>query len=198
MTGLEKILKHIDDDASAAANAVIAEANNKANEITAAARAEGEKRRAEIAEQSKLDVQACLNRAESAATLQEKKMILDAKQQIINNVILSAKDSLLKYSNEEYFNIILKMVKKYALRQPGKIVFSKTDMERLPQQFDQELQTALLGMVGASLTISDNSKDIGGGFILIYGDMEVNCSFDALFFASRESLQDKVCERLFV
>lgn len=198
MTGLEKILKHIEDDASATANAVIAEADNKAKEITAAARAEGEKRRAEIAEQSKLDVQACLSRAESAALLQEKKLILNAKQQIISNVIASAKDSLLKYPDKEYFDIIIKMVKKYALRQPGQIAFSRTDLGRLPQQFDYELQTALLEIVGASLTISEKSKDIDGGFILIYGDVEVNCSFDALFFAARESLQDKVCEVLFV
>ena len=197
MTGLEKILKHIEEDASATAGAVIAEAKSKAEEISALAKAEVDKKCAEIEERSKLDVQACLSRAESAALLQEKKLILHAKQQIINNIIISSKELLLKLPDEEYFDVIVKMIQKYALGQSGQILFSAADMKRMPELFESTIQTALLEKKGAVLTISQKERDMDGGFVLIYGDLEENCSFDALYFAARETLQDKVCEVLF-
>jgi V/A-type H+-transporting ATPase subunit E len=198
MTGLEKILKHIEDDAIATANASIAEAEKEAQAIISTAQAEIEKRRAEILEKAKQESESSLKRVESAALLKEKKMLLDAKQQVISNVITNAKNLLTAYSSEDYFKVVIKMVQKYALGQSGQIVFSNNDKKRLPEQFGQTLGQALLGTEGATLTISENSVNIDGGFILIYGDVEVNCSFDALFFAARESLQDKVCEILFV
>lgn len=198
MTGLEKILKHIEDDANATAQAVLEESRSKAEDITATAQTDGEKNRAEIEERSKLDVQACLSRAESAALLQEKKLILNAKQEIISSVIKSAKDSLFKLSNVEYTNVIVKMLVKYAMVQQGQIILSANDKLRLGKDFQATIQLALASTEGAAHTVSEDTRDIDGGFVLIYGDVEINCSFDALFFAARESLQDKVCGVLFV
>ena len=36
-----------------------------------------------------------------------------------------------------------------------------------------------------------------GGFVLVYGGVEQNCSFAALFDAARDSLQDKLHALLF-
>jgi len=197
MTGLEKILKHIEDEATATAETVLLEAKCKAEEITATAQAEGIKKREEIMGRSKVDVQACLSRAESSALLQEKKLILVAKQQIISAVIDKSKETLLKMPKTEYSDVIIKMVDKYALDQPGQILFSRADKERLIEQFQDTLQSTILRKKIAKLILSEDTRDIDGGFVLIYGDVEINCSFDALFFAARESLQDKVCKVLF-
>ena len=35
-------------------------------------------------------------------------------------------------------------------------------------------------------------RPIDGGFILVYGGVEENCSIEALFYAEQERLQDKV------
>lgn len=197
MTGLDKILKHIEEDAVSAAEQCLAEAKHKADEIMAETRAEGEKKCAKIAEDSKMDVQSCLSRAESAANLQEKKLILKAKQEIISEVINNAKNSLLKLPDKEYFDVIIKMVQKQALTGAGYIMFSETDYKRLPSQFNEALKNCLSGKAGASLTLTDETVNINGGFILVYGDVEINCSFDALFAAAKENLQDKVSEVLF-
>jgi V/A-type H+-transporting ATPase subunit E len=198
MTGLEKILKHIEDDANANAQAILAEANSKAEEIADKAKKEADEKCAGIAEKSKQDVQSCMSRAESTAALQEKKLILHAKQEIIGDVINRAKETLLQLPDKEYFDVILKMVKKYALGQTGQILFSPTDKKRVPELFDVILNTELSKIDGAKLSVSNETRNIDGGFILIYGEIEVNCSLDALFFAAKETLQDKVCEVLFV
>lgn len=197
MTGLEKIIKHIEDDAAAISKSILSEAESKAQEIVSAAKAEGEKKRAEITERSKLEVEASLSRAESAALLREKKIILNTKQEIIEDVITKAKESLEKLPEKEYFDVIINMVKKNALNKAGYIVFSKKDKGRLAENFQDVINEILAGNSGATLTISEETREINGGFILIYGDIEENCSFDALFLAARESLQDKVSKVLF-
>jgi V/A-type H+-transporting ATPase subunit E len=43
----------------------------------------------------------------------------------------------------------------------------------------------------------NETQEMSGGFILLYGDIEENCSFDALFLQAKEELQDKVRDYLF-
>ena len=95
---------------------------------------------------------------------------------------------------EEYFAYILKMVEKHALSQKGEIAFSKADKKRLPQNFRIDLEKAS----GGTLKLSRETRDIDGGFVLIYGGIEENCSFKAIFNADREKLADKVNTFLFV
>ncbi len=197
MTGLEKILRHIEDDAATAAQKEMAKAIRKADEILAAAKAEADKKYAEIMEQSRMDVKASLSRAESAASLQEKKLLLNAKQEIITEIIEKAEVSLARLPDEDYFDRIIRMVKKYALDQEGEIIFSPADKKRLPDQFESLLVAALADRTNAVLTVSGETRNMEGGFVLNYGEIEVNCSFEALFFAARENLQDKVREVLF-
>ncbi|MHB8131122.1 MAG: V-type ATP synthase subunit E [Mobilitalea sp.] len=197
MTGLEKILKAIDADAQAGADTIIAQAKQEADEILAAAKIEASKKCMQIAEKSDADVKAVISRAESAAALQEKKIILDTKQQIISNIISDARNSLAKLPDSEYTDIILQMVKKYAHNKPGKLLFSAIDKSRLSADFDSKLRQALSDKPTAALTVSEENATLDGGFLLIYGDIEENCSFDALFSAAKENLQDKVNSLLF-
>jgi V/A-type H+-transporting ATPase subunit E len=169
----------------------------EAEKIRMDARAEGEKNCSQIVERSKQEVQSSLSRAESAANLQEKKLILNAKQEIINNLIHKAKETLINLPDKEYFETILRMIRKNALPGEGIILFSERDLKRLPEGFSKSVTEALSVMNGAKLNISQDSCNINGGFLLSYGDVEMNCSFDALIAASREMLQDKVCEVLF-
>lgn len=197
MTGLEKILKAIEAEALVNAEAVTAQAKKEAEEILQAAKIDADKKCAEITAKSDADVKEILNRAESAAALLEKKAILDAKQQIINNIIANAKNSLINLSDTEYVDIILRMAKKYAHNKSGTILFSATDKKRFPKDFEAELAKTLTEKAGASLTFSNENVVIDGGFILKYGDIEENCSFEALFSAAKEDLQDKVNTFLF-
>lgn len=197
MTGLDKILRHIGEEAELSAQKEIAQANKRADEILAAARREADEKCEEILEQSQNEIKSSLSRSESAANLQEKKMILNTKQEIISEVIQKAKESLTRLPDQEYFERILTMVKKYAMEQKGQILFSAADRNRLPENFGDSLKIALTGKKEAELTVSGLTADIDGGFILDYGDIEVNCSFEALISAARENLQDKVRRVLF-
>ena len=193
MTGLEKIVQQIQSEAQQAADAVIAQANAEAADIIQKAKEEGTAQIASIEAQSKTDADNVLSAAKSAAALQIRRAVLEAKQEIIGKVIETTQKSIYGLPDDEYFALILKMVKKYALPERGEILFSASDLKRLPTDFSAKIAEA----APAELTVSKETRKIDGGFVLIYGGVEENCSFEALFYAARENLQDKVQELLF-
>lgn len=197
MTGLEKILKAIEAEAQAGADAVLTQAKQEAEAIVAKAKSEAEAKCKAINEKSDIEVKAAMKRAESAAALAEKKILLDAKQQMISNIIASARMKLAELDDSQYSNIILAMVKKYAHNKPGKILFSAADKARLTKDFENTLKQSLEAKSNAALTIASEEPPFEGGFLLVYGDIEENCSFDALFAEERDNLQDKVNSLLF-
>ena len=196
MTGLEKILSQIGSEAQQAADETLAQAQAQAQDLVKAAEEEGNAQSQRIAQQAQTAVKDILSRAQSAAALQKRRAMLQAKQEIIRDVISQAKASLFDLEEQEYFDVIVKLAKKNVLPQKGEILFSQADLQRLPQDFEQTLNRAVADQ-GASLTISRETRPIDGGFVLSYGGVEENCSFTALFDAAHENLQDQVHELLF-
>ena len=111
MTGLEKIVQQIQSEAQQAADAVIAQANAEAAEIANKAQEEGKAQIALVEAQSNTDVANALSAAISAAALQVRRAVLEAKQEIIGKVIDNAQKSIYQLPDDEYFALILKMVK---------------------------------------------------------------------------------------
>ena len=70
----------------------------------------------------------------------------------------------------------------------GEIVFSQKDKNRLPSGFEAKIKDALNGKPGAQLTISNNTRNIKSGFVLVYGDIEENCSFQILSAATARGI----------
>ena len=196
MTGLNKILGQIQREAEDSAAAIKAKAEAEAAGILNAAQLQGKAESDEITRQAEADAIECLARADSAAALQKRKAALSAKQELINDMIEKARASLYKLPDEEYFAIIVKMAQKFALAQSGEILFSANDLSRLPAAFESTLNLALKAN-GAELKISKETRNIDGGFVLTYGGIEENCSFEALFNSAHDTLQDKVHGLLF-
>lgn len=193
MSGLDKIIQQIQSEAKQSADEMIAKAKEKAAEISAQAEKDASAKVAAIEERAKADVQNSIASAKSAADLARRREILAAKQEIIGQAIEEAQQSVYALPDSDYFALILKMIKKYSLAQDGEIRFSKKDLGRLPASFEDSLSKSAQG----KLALSKEPADIGGGFVLLYGGVEENCSIEALFYAARADLQDKVQELLF-
>lgn len=196
MTGLDRILSQIKLESDTAAASVLSDARAEADKLLRVANTHAESECTEISQRSAAEVADILARAQSAAALQKKKAVLTEKQKIIGETIAMAKDSLCNLTDDKYFEVILKMVKKFSLPQSGEILFSARDLNRLPSGFEATIAAALPD-AQAKLAISKETRKIDGGFVLSYGGVEENCSFTALFDSAREILQDKVHELLF-
>ncbi len=195
MSGLEKILGHIESEAADAAAKLIADANAQAEKILASGKEAAQAKEAAVNHQAELDVTATSRRIESAADQTLKRLLLQAKQKEIDSVITEAMDTLKGLDKADYFKVILHMIPRYALPREGVIRFSENDVARLPRSFEKQINEALEG--DAVLKLSKDPVNIDGGFILDYGDIEENCSFSALVEGSREDLQDKIGKLLF-
>lgn len=190
MSGLEKILEHIKSEATSTADEMLRVAKAEAEKIVDTEKKEAAFRADQIKRQSELDVTATRNRIQSAGDLKEKRMILEAKQKEIDDVFTATMDYLSNLDDAGYFAIIDKMIPRYADGIEGTIRFNARDLARVPESTKKVIKDNLL-------TISDQPAQIDGGFILVYKDIEENCSFDSLISASREDLQDKIGQILF-
>ena len=193
MTGLDKILEEIIAQAQQNADSTMSEAQLKVNDISLKAQAEAEKKVAKIEEHTNHTCKDILERGYSAAQLYKRQALLAAKQNIITSMLNDAHLSLISLDESKYFQLILKMIAKYSFKEDGCILFNKKDLNRLPKNFNDEIAKA----AKAKLTVSKSVADIDGGFVLVYGDIEENCSFKALFNGHEEALQDKVHSLLF-
>ena len=197
MTGLEKITTQIIDDAKANAQKAKAAAEEEASKILASAKLQREEQTAQIQADTQAQAQAIAAHAQSGAALKQRQALLSAKQQMIRETIQSARESLLALDDAAYFSLIFKMAGRFALPQQGKLILNEKDLARAPKDFDAQLQSAVQAIPGAALSLSGSTRHIDGGFVLDYDGIEENCSFEAMFYASQEALQDKVQEFLF-
>lgn len=194
--GLDKIISQIKEEAGAAAESLLAKAKEEAagvesttDETISRITKEAEEKCASIKE----DI---LKKNSSAARMQRQREVLFAKQETIEETIGAAKDSLCGLEDAAYFELIEKLLKKHAHSESGEIRLNQKDLGRLPEGFETKIEEIAKEKNG-SLTLSKEPCAIDGGFVLVYGGVEENCSFDALFAQAKEQLQDKLHGLLF-
>jgi V/A-type H+-transporting ATPase subunit E len=196
MTGLEKIIEDIRKESEESVGAVMKEAEEKTAGIRAEAKAEAEKTALSIRREASVRTEDMKKRTESAAELSRRKAILTAKQELISDAIAKALSKAEAMPDEQYFATVISMAARAAHpEEAGEICFCGKDLKRLPAGFSEKLNAAL--PEGSSLSVSKEAARISSGFLLKYGGVEENCSFDAVFAAKREELQDKVRGILF-
>lgn len=193
MTGLDKIIAQINLDAQNTSDSIKAKSDAQCEKILSAAKAEAQsilKDGEAAAEKKYSDI---IARANSAAELEERKISLYARQSVISTMISNARSNLINLPAEEYFELIYKMISKYSEKADGEICLNKTDLSRLPEDFESKANSASKG----KLTLSKTPVSIDGGFILVYGGVDVNCSFSSLFSDNSEKISDAVAKLLF-
>lgn len=196
MVGLEKILSCIEDEATMISNKIINDAELEAQNIILKARDKAELEAKLIIKEADDRADFLLKRADSQSNLKEREMILNAKREQINYILNESKKVLASLPDKEYFEVILKLCRKHISPLKGEMIFSQADLSRLPRDFKANL-SELAKSIGGDIKISDQTREINGGFVLSYGDIEENCSFDALIESNMDALSDIINEILF-
>ena len=196
MSGLEKIRDRILKDAEEAAAEKMREAEEKASKIKSEAVREAGEIAKNVQAKAESEIKAYSERVDSSIDLEHRTRILAAKQEIIGDVIDEAKRRILSLSDREYFDLLLKLMEKNIREGEGVIYFSEEDHRRIPSGFSFEVQE-LAEKHGGDLSISAECRKIGPGFVLSYGGIEENCTFDALFAEKKDDLTDIVQTILF-
>lgn len=193
MTGLDKILEEINSEAKENSDKIISQAEEQAELITNAAHDEADVKYREIISGAEKEAADIISRGESSASLEESRSALSAKQSVITKMLSNALEHIKSLNSEEYFSLILKLAEKNSLTEEGRIAFSAEDLSRLPKNFEEKVNSVSKG----KLTVSDEPANIKSGFVLIYGGIEENCSFEAIFRSKQEELTDRISQLLF-
>ncbi len=196
MANIDKITDEILEEARKTAEAKVVEAKAQASEIIKNAEEECRKLKEEMAQKDEKDRKTVSERAKASAQMKKRQMILNAKQELITEILNKAYQRIFDMDDAAYFGLIEKMLQKFCLARTGEICFSEKDRKRMPDGFEQVVERVAKEK-GGNLTISKESRNIDGGFVLVYGGIEENCSIQALFHSEREYLADKVHENLF-
>lgn len=191
MAGVDNIINEILQEANDKADEILNEAKTKASQIEDAAKKESAEAAGKAAQKTELDAEEYARRSDSAGQMLKKKAVLSAKQDIISEVIEKAYQKLDSQSDDAYFEMIGKILKKNAHEGSGEICFSARDLKRLPKNFEQKAEK-IASENGGHLSLSKKPEDIENGFVLKYGGIEENCTLRALFEEKSEQLRDEV------
>ena len=90
---------------------------------------------------------------------------------------------------------MLELVERF--RQPGcgVLYLNARDLARAPQGFAAALHAA--APTKGEITVSPTPREIPNGFVLVYGLVEIDCTFQALFQEATDQLRDAVGAILF-
>ena len=196
MTGLEKMIAQITDEAKAQAEVTLAAARDEAAGLAAEAEKEAKKISDDSRRKTEAEAARYMERVQSSAELRRRTALLTAKQEVIAEVLEKAYNRIDSLDDAEYFDLIRKLLVKYAQGESGEILFSSRDLGRLPDGFEAEIQE-IAAKNGGALTLLREPAAIANGFILVYGGIEENCTFRSLFDTQKDELSDLVHKELF-
>lgn len=196
MSGLEEILKNIDLRQKETENGITAAADKRINAIRKEADLKAQTAYSEYMEKASKKNRLEFENACSSADSAMKRKVLAFKVEQIDTAIGKTLSRLHSLEASEYFALLEKLIGKHLSLGEGIVSLNKTDLERLPADFESKIQSAAAAK-GCSVKLSREAADIEDGFILSYGKIVENCSFRAIIEAEKEGVRDTAAKALF-
>ncbi len=227
MEGIEKITEKIRSDSQAEIARLGRETDETVRDIQQSAQAQADKETADALARGRRAAEERLERLKSAAKMERRKLELAARQEMVSRAFDLALEKLCSLPEQEYVQLLTRLVLEASSTGREQLVFSPQDRARvgkqvvvaaneclvkqvvpgLPESIAETKVGALLGKVVNStaamvtgtgmLTLSEETRPMRGGFILVDGDVEINCAFETLVRLQREKLEKSVDQVLF-
>ncbi len=193
MNGIEKITGRITADTQAEIDRVLTEAKAEAEKITAKYRAQADREAEDARAKNEKAAAEREERLVSVAQMEARKDLLSARQTQVENAFAQALEKLCAMPNERYIAVAAELLTQAAPEGRGEVVFSQADREKVGQAAVDAANKKLNG----KLTLSDQTRLLKGGFILVDGSVEVNCTFDTLVRLQKGEMAGEVAKVLF-
>lgn len=180
------IIDKIIAEAEEAAKATLARGQKEADAILKAAQDKVDKEMDVFDRNAQAEAEKAASKEISGAEMQAKKAVLEAKQNILVEVIAEAEKRLLSLEDAEYAKVIGGMLERLDKSLGTEIIVSAKDVSRL---------AAVVAEKG--FVLSEKTADISGGFIVKNGDIEYNYSFESIITVEKEEIQQIAAKILF-
>ena len=193
MNGIETIIQRLNTDAKAETDALLDKARQDAAAITARCQAQADKETADLAARNQRAAAEREERLVSAAQMEARKTILAAKQAVMEEVYAKALEKLRSLPQDRTVEVLASLLNEAAPQGKGEVLFSAQDRETV----GRAAVDAANAQNGGQLTLSGETANIPGGFILRNGSIEVNCAYDTLIRLQKTETAGQVARQLF-
>lgn len=194
MNGIEKITARIEQEAQSEIDRILEDARTKAGEIAAKYQIQADSERNELSARNEKNAAEREERLVSVAQMESRKVILAAKQEMVEKAYQRAGEKLRNMSQQDYVEVLAKLLVRASSTKKEEVVFSAKDAGEVGAKAVQKANELLKD---GTLTVSKEHREISGGFILKNGNIEVNCTFDTLVRLQKAETAGAVVNKLF-
>lgn len=195
MTGIDGILDIIDSQQKKNENNIILSAENRARAIEADGDAKAEKAYNDYMKKALEKAENDYKNACNSVDAENRRKILQCRVGLIEETVRKILERLSGLPDGEYSEMLLRLAGRKIHKGDGIIYFGNKDLARLPADFQEKLSLLAKG-VGGTVRISSTPADIENGFILEYGLISENCTFDAILESEKDSIYDIISREL--
>jgi V/A-type H+-transporting ATPase subunit E len=192
MNGIEKITQRIQADAQAEIDQVLGNARAEAAQITARYKSQADAESAELTAKNEKAAAEREERLVSVAQMEARKTTLAAKQEMVEQVYQLALKKLCSMPQDKYVNVLADLLDQASSTGHEEVIFSAADREKVGKAAVDKANGGK-----KKLTLSKETRDIPGGFILKDENVEVNCTFDTLVRLQKAETAGAVVKKLF-
>lgn len=225
MNGIDRITDRICQDAQAEIDAIRSSAEEEAAKIRAAYQAQADREEKDLVSRGEKNAAEREERLVSVAHMEARKVTLSAKQEQIEEAFRQALDQLCSLPEEAYVEALARLMVEAAQTGREEVIFSPEDRARVGKaavsranellakavapdlQVGDSMVGALLNKVATSvsafaqgtamLTLSEQTRPIRGGFVMVDQNVEVNCTFETLVRLQKSEISGEVAKILF-
>lgn len=190
--GLNSIIARIREEAHEAAERTIAAAQESAESIIREAEAEAQRITAEAELKAQKMLSAAEERAGSAAEHRLAQGMLRQRQEILSEYISKAAVNIRSIGSDEYFGLCERFMRRCGKNAEGTLLMSESDIGAMPRSFKHFLKKEF-----PELEIEPSDR-VSSGFIIKYGDIEENCTTEALIESSLDRIKEELYRQLFI
>lgn len=198
MNGIEKITSRITSDSDQEIAVLLERAKREAAAITDSFREIAKSEYDETVKKAAKNAKERSERLAGVAQLDAKKLILAAKQEMLDLAFSQALSKLTELPEDQYIGTLAKLAAGASSSGNEEIILSQGDRARFGKKV-VSAANALLEQAGrpAGLTLSEQSRPMKGGLYLKNGNIENNCTFEIIIRLLRERMSGDVARVLF-
>lgn len=196
MNGAERIKDRIIADARELCDRILEDAKREAQNIIGNAEKEAFQKVTVMTEKAREDALQIKQRLQAVSELEDRKMALKARQDSVDEAFDTALTRITALPDAQYSLFLEDILLKAVREGDGFLVLNEKDKVRLGEKFVSTINTKL-NEKNAKLALAKDTLKSAGGFVLRYGDMEINCTIEILMNMARPALESEVAAILF-
>jgi V/A-type H+-transporting ATPase subunit E len=195
MTNISNLTSKILEDAEAKKEVILSDAEKEKNKILSKKQEEAKIAEKIIIEKAEIEAVSRKERIISSAKLEARNEKLKAKQEVISEIFEISIENLCNISEKEFKEFIRLSILNSNIVGEQKLILNDIGRKIIDGSFLSEINEELKSK--ATVTLSEETRNFKGGFILEKDGIEINNTFEALVNSLKDDLNQEVARVLF-